>query len=431
MKKQWMRLLAISLTTTPAWMILQPLKADDRVQDGFQISESDWPWWRGPKRDGVASGSQILPTKWSKDENIVWKTPIEGRGYGSVIAVGDKIIFETSNETTGSQSVIALNRVSGDPIWTTTVHATGGMRKNSKSTSASSTPACDGKRIYVNFANSDSVFLTCLDLTGKQLWQKEISKYVEHQGYGSSPAIYQSLVIVNADNKGGGAIVALDRENGQEVWRRQRPIKPNYPSPIVLRAAGRDQLFMTGCDLVTSLDPMTGATLWEAPGATTECVTSTVTDGVRIFTSGGYPKNHISAVRADGSSKLDWETKDRVYVPSLLFREGYLYGVLDAGVAACWRADTGEEIWKSRLGGTFSASPTLVGETIYATNETGETFIFRASPKAFELIAKNQLGEEVLATPVFVGNRIYYRANLPQEGARQEFLICIGSKDSK
>jgi outer membrane protein assembly factor BamB len=305
------------------------------------------------------------------------------------------------------------------------------MRKNSKSTSASSTPACDGKRIYVNFANSDSVFLTCLDLAGKQLWQKEISKYVEHQGYGSSPAIYQSLVIVNADNKGGGAIVALDRENGQEVWRRQRPIKPNYPSPIVLRAAGRDQLFMTGCDLVTSLDPMTGETIWEAAGATTECVTSTVTDGVRIFTSGGYPKNHISAVRADGSSKLDWETKDRVYVPSLLFREGYLYGVLDAGVAACWKADTGEEVWKSRLGGTFSASPTLIGETIYATNETGETFIFRASPKAFELIAKNQLGEEVLATPVFVGNRIYYRANLPQEGKRQEFLICIGSKDFK
>src|SRR5215475_13377562 len=72
----------------------------------------------------------------------------------------------------------------------------------------------------------------------------------------------------------------------------------------------------------------------------------TVTDGERVFSSGGYPKNHLAAVLADGSGKLVWETKDRVYVPSLLARNGYLFGVLDAGVAVCWKSDTGKEMWK-------------------------------------------------------------------------------------
>ena len=403
------------------------LAQHDRVQDGFKVAETDWPWWRGPNRNGESSSKQSPPRAWSIDENVLWKAPIVGRGYGSPIVFKNMVVLQTANEDAGSQMVIALDRDSGSVLWETVVHKSGGMRKNPKSTAASNTAAWDGERILVNFANSDAVFLTCLDVEGKQLWQREICKYVEHQGYGSSPLLYQSLVIVNGDNKNGGALVALDRKSGEEVWRRPRPTKPNYPSPVVLRIAGRDQLVMTGCDLVTSLDPLTGNTLWEVEGATTECVTSTVTDGERVFTSGGYPKNHISAVRADGSNKIDWESKDRVYVPSLLCRDGYLYGILDAGVAACWKSDTGKEVWRSRLGGTFSSSPVLVGDTIYATNEAGETFLFKANAEAFELIGSNKLGDEVLATPVIVGSKIYYRASVVVNDKRQEFLYCIGS----
>jgi outer membrane protein assembly factor BamB len=397
------------------------------VNDGISVAPTDWPWWRGPSRNGVASSQQTPPETWSETENILWKTPIPGRGYGSPIVFGEYVVLETCEESTGAQSVLAVDRKTGKPLWDRTVHPKGGMRKNEKSTGASGTPAWDGERIFVNFANSGSVYVTCLDLAGSPLWQKEISKYVEHQGYGSSPAIYQSLVIVNTDNKGGGAIVALDRKSGQEVWRRERPVMPNYPSPTILSIAGNDQLLMTGCELVSSFEPLTGRTLWETKGATTECVTTTVTDGLRIFTSGGYPKNHISAVRADGSNKMDWENKDRVYVPSLLCKDGYLFGVLDAGVAACWKSDTGEEKWKGRLGGTFSSSLVLVGDKIYATNEAGMTFLFRANPDRFELLGSNQLGTEVLATPVIVGGHIYYRASLPDAGRRQEYLFCIGN----
>lgn len=402
------------------------LAAQGMVNDGFKIASTDWPWWRGPSRNGIADTNQTPPLTWSESENIQWKSPIPGRGYGSPIVFSDKVVLATSDEKSGSQSVVCLDRKSGKKLWITEVHSSGGMRKNSKSTSASITPAWDGERIIVNFANSDTLIASALDTSGKKLWQTEISKYVEHQGYGSSPTVYQSLVFINSDNKGGGAIAALDRKSGSIVWRRDRPTKPNYPTPTVLNVAGRDQLIVVGCDQTVSLDPLTGKTLWEVEGATTECVTSTVTDGLRVFTSGGYPKNHVSAVRADGSAVVEWENSERVYVPSMLLRDGFLYAVLDAGIAKCWRSENGQEMWKGRLGGTFSASPVLVGNRIFATNEAGETFILSANPESFELLGSNKLGDEVLSTPTYVDNRVFYRASLSESGNRQEYLFCIG-----
>ena len=181
-------------------------------------------------------------------------------------------------------------------------------------------------------------------------------------------------------------------------------------------------MFFTGCELVTSFDPLTGKKLWEIEGSTTECVTSTVTDGQLIFTSGGYPKNHLSAVKADGSGKVVWENASRVYVPSMLVRDGYLYSVLDAGVAMCSKCDTGKEVWKARLDGTFTASPVLVGEHLFATNEAGQTFVFKATATAFELVAENSLGGEVFATPTICGSRIDFRVAHQVAGQRREKL---------
>jgi outer membrane protein assembly factor BamB len=392
------------------------------------ITAQDWPQWRGPRHDGSAPADSRVVTEWSQDRNVLWMADVPGRGSGSPIVVGDRVYLATCDEASGSQSLLAYERATGKAVWSTMIHASGAMRKNSKSTGASATPACDGQRLYITFANANAVSMTAVSLEGKQLWQSKISNYQIHQGYGASPLLYRSLVIGIADAKGGGAIVAFDRETGKAVWKRERPSAPNYASPVVFNVAGKDQLFLTGCDLVTSLNPLTGETLWETAGATTECVTTTVTDGKHIYSSGGYPKNHIAAIRADGSGKVAWENKERVYVPSLLLKDGYLYGVLDAGVAACWKADSGEEMWKSRLGGNFSSSPVLSGNQIYATNETGETFIFKANPEKYERIGSNQLGDEAFATPVICNGQIFMRVAFSSNGQRQEKLFCLGKK---
>lgn len=391
---------------------------------------ADWPWWRGPNRNGVVDAKEAPPLEWGEAKNVVWKAPVPGRGHGSPIIVGDRVFLATADEAKGSQSVLCVDRKTGKELWHAVVHASGAKKEgNSKASLASCTPACDGKRVFVNFLNRGAIWTTALDLDGKQLWQEKITDYVLHQGFGSSPAVYGPLVIVSADTKGGtGAIKGLDRETGKEVWKQDRAKAPNYTSPIILRAAGREQLFFTGVDRVSSFEPLTGKKGWEIKGSTTECVTSTVTDGERIFTSGGYPRNHVSAVRADGSGKVEWENDTRVYVPSMIAHKGHLYAVTDAGFAVCWKSDSGKEVWRKRLGGTFSSSLVLAGERLLATNESGLTYVFKATPEEPEVEARNQLGNEVLTTPAVCGGRLYHRVAVREKGKRQEWLYCIGSE---
>jgi outer membrane protein assembly factor BamB len=409
----------------------KPVAVADVDVQPIDVATTDWPWWRGPFRNGVAADDQDLPLHWTGGQNVLWKAPVPGRGHGSPTVVGDHVYLATADEQRETQSVLCYDRHSGELLWQTDVHHGGIERKgNAKSSQASSTVACDGTRVFINFLNKGAIYTTALSRRGERLWQQKIAEYVVHQGYGSSPALYGSLVIVSADNKGGGgAVAALDRATGRIVWTHRRPKTPNYASPIVLEVAGRDQLLLLGCNLVVSYDPLSGEQLWEIEGATTECVTSTVTDGERIFTSGGYPRNHVSAVQADGSGEVVWQNNTRVYVPSMLVRGEFLYAVSDAGIAVCWVAATGKTVWKARLGGTFSASPVLVGEHIVATSESGRTAVFKASPKSFELVAQNQLGDEVFATPAVCAGRIYMRVAEHSAGRRQEMLYCLGRED--
>ncbi len=423
-------LIALSFTT-----LNFALAADPPVAEMLTSEAGDWPNWRGPRLDGSADASAQAPTAWSETENIQWRTPVPGRGHGSPTVSGSDVLLATADKDRKLQTVLCFDRATGKQRWEAIVHEGGfetekSKKANAKASFASSTIAIDADRLYVNFFNNDAVYTTALDRAGNIVWQQKITDYVIHQGYGSSPLLHGPLVIVSADNKGdsGGAIAGLDRATGEIVWKHQRPAKPNYASPIVFSLDGRDQLIMTGCDLVTSLDPMTGKLLWEIEGATTECVSTTVTDGKHVYSTGGYPKNHIAAIVADGSGTIAWEKTIRQYVPSMLIRDGYLYASLDDGVATCIDAATGEEMWKSRLGGTFSSSPVLVGDLIYATNEDGETYIFRASPEKFEKIATNKLGESVFATPAICGGKIYARVSRSKDDTRQEYLVCIGKE---
>jgi outer membrane protein assembly factor BamB len=392
-------------------------------------AKADWPWWRGPTRDGVAVAEQAPPQTWSETENILWKAKVPGRGHASPTVCGDRVFLATADETQEIQSVLCYDRRTGRELWKVDVHA-GKMdhKGHKKSSQASATVACDGERVFANFLHDGGIYTTALDLDGRQLWQSRISDFVTHQGFGSSPAIYQSLVLVSTDNKAGGVVAALDRQTGKTVWEKERPKQPNYTSPVVLNVAGRDQLLLSGCDHVSSFDPLTGKPLWEIEGSTTECVGSIVTDGMLVFASGGYPKKLTVAVRADGSGKVAWENTTQTYVPSMMVHNGYLFTVTDAGIAYCWKAATGEEMWKERLGGTFNTSPVLVGDQLFATDQEGKTTIFQASPEGFQLVGTNQLGEDVYATPVFCGGQIFMRVAEGTDAARQEWLYCIGRK---
>lgn len=387
---------------------------------------ADWPAWRGPTGDGIAAPGQEPPLRWSETENVLWKSPIPGRGHGTPTVVGDRIYLATAdNQIRNHQSVLCLDRHSGKRVWQTYVHndkADPGNHANSSA--ASSTLACDGRRLFISFLNAGAVWTTALAMDGKVLWQQKICDFVTHQGYAASPVLHGSLVLIAADHKGGGVVAALEQETGRLVWSEPRPQHHNYTTPAILQVGGRTQMVLAGAKVITSLDPTTGRKLWEVDGSTEECVVTAVTDGTRIFVSGGYPRNHTVAVRADGTTA--WENTVRVYVPSMIQKDGHLYATTDAGMAVCWKSDTGQEIWKERLGGDFYASPVMVGDRIYATNLRAKTFVYEATPRGFKLLAENQAGDEAYASPVVCGSRIYLRV-ADRGDDRQEFLYCIGN----
>jgi outer membrane protein assembly factor BamB len=367
--------------------------------------------------------------QWSESKNIAWKVAIPGRGHGSPTVVSERIYLPTADPATQSQSVLCLDRRSGRLIWQTEVHGNGAdPGKHSNSSAASSTIACDGERLYINFLNRGAVHTTALSINGKVLWQQKVCDFVTHQGFASSPVLHESLVLVSGDNRGGGTIAALDRDTGRIVWSEPRPKLPNYTTPAILQVDGRTQMVVAGCNLITSIDPLTGKKLWEINGSTEECVVTAVTDGVRVFVSGGWPRNHTVAVRADGSGTIAWQNNARVYVPSMVVKAGHLYAVMDAGFAVCWKGDTGEELWKERLGGDFFASPVMADDRIYAVNVGGKAFVFEAKPAGFKLLAQNQLGNQAYASPVICGGRIYLRVADRSEN-RQEYLYCVGNTD--
>jgi len=388
---------------------------------------TDWPMWRGLHGDGHAKAIKGLPLKWSDSKNVVWKAKLPGRGHSTPTVVGNRIYLATAEVGKQVQSVLCFEKGTGKLIWQRAIH-TGNFVKggNKHKSDASSAVVCDGTQLYVSFPNDKKIHTTALSMEGKVLWQTAVSDYVIHQGFGTSPTVYRDVVIAKADSKKiGGAVAGLNKKTGKVIWKIKRPKYPNYTTPVMITAYGKLQMVFAGAELITSIDPLTGKKHWEFPGSTQECVTTAVTDGKRIFVSGGWPKNHIAAIEADGSGKITWQNTARVYVPSMLMKDGHLYATLDAGFAVCWESATGKELWKERLGGAFFASPVLVGERIYATNLAGKTFVYSTDPKEFKLLATNQLGNEVYASPIVSGNRLYLRVAF-KDASRQEWLYCIG-----
>ncbi len=393
-----------------------------------KFETADWPWWRGPRRDGVAEGP-AAPVKWSATENVVWKADVPGRGHASPTVVGGKVFLLTADEQKETQSVVCYDRETGKQLWLTGIHQ-GGLESevHRKNTQASATAACDGERVLSAFLNGGAVWVTALDLDGKQLWQTKVGEFDSNFGYSPSPVIYKSLVIVAGDNQGGGFLAALHRKTGKVRWRKSRPAVATYATPVVARVAGGDQLLISGGDQVSSYNPDTGEPIWSCEGTTRSTVGTIAFAGDVVFASAGYPKSEIIAVRADGSKRVVWRNDRKLYVPSLLHHDGYLYAVNDNGIGYCWNANSGKEEWKARIGGDFSASPVLSGGNIYVSNERGKTFVFKATPSRYEPVSENQLGDEAFASPVICGGQIFLRVADSSSGSRREMLYCIGSR---
>lgn len=400
-------------------------------------ASGDWPFWRGPNRNGTAESGQQPPVQWSDTHNVAWKTLIPGRGHSSPTVVGNRVLLTTAEGDTQRQSVLCYDRATGELIWRRTVNEGGLPGKiHTRNTHASSTISAHGGRLFAAFHHHDAIHVAALDMQGNILWTSKAGAFLPQQykyGYAASPVLYGGTVIVVGDHDRDAFLAAFDQETGQPLWRTDRPDMLNWASPVVAKVAGRYQLLISGCERVSSYDPKTGQMLWQTAATTMATSGTIVWHDDLVFAAGGFPKAGVFCLRGDGSGELLWQNKERLYEQSMLAHGGYLYAITDSGRAFCWQAETGAEMWSERLKGPISASPVLAGGNIYISNERGTTWVFRANAEKFQLIAQNQLGAETFATPSICGNEVFLRVG-ERVGLisrkRQEWLYCIKESES-
>ncbi len=399
----------------------------------FVISASasaDWQRWRGPTANGVAAPNQKPPTSWSATKNIIWKTILPGRGNSSPTIVGRRIFLTTSDTNTQTQSVLCYDTKDGKMQWKMLLNKGGLAKKiHPKNTHATPTIAYDNNTIFVVFINTTKVQVSAMSLDGKLKWKANAGTFAPKRyqfGYAPSPHVHNGLVIIASEVENESFLAAFHTATGSMVWRTKRPLATSYSSPIVAHIAGKDQLLISGNKAITSYNPTNGKMLWSVPGIWNVTCGTVVWDKDVVFASGGYPQRGTMAVRADGSKKVLWQNRVNSYEQSMITHNGYLYTVSDSGVAFCWNAKTGVEMWKHRLGGKVSASLSLVNGNIHISNERGKTFIYKASPKQFTLVAQNQIGTGAFATPAYTNNRIYKRLTIDTPKGPRQALFCIG-----
>jgi outer membrane protein assembly factor BamB len=425
-----MALLGIGASAARAQTPAEPLP-------GFPLlsATNDWPWWRGPTRDGHAAAGANPPTTFSDTENVIWKTPVPGRGHSSPVLVGPNIYLTTADDDQQTQSVLAFDRASGKPLWQTQISSGGFPRTHRNNTHATPTVACDGERLIVVFHHHDKLQVAALDFAGKLVWDKSLGEFHPRRyeyGYGPSPVIYRDTVIITAEYDGDSHISAIDRRTGDVVWRTPRPNNMTFSSPSInVIGTGKDAvelLTITGFDKLWCFDPATGKPLWSTPGTTAATCGTTISDRGIIFASGGYPKSETIAVRATGEHEVLWRNNQQCYEQSMIAVDGYLYALTDNGIFFCFRGTDGKEMYRSRQRGPVSASPVLAGGNIYWANERGTHYVFKANPNELELVAENKLGDDSYASPAVCGDRLYLRVANRTETGRKEYLYCIGKK---
>jgi outer membrane protein assembly factor BamB len=413
----------------------------------------DWPQFRGIRANGVGEGFP-LPASWdvAKKERIAWKTPIPGLGLSSPVVWGDLVCLSTAisgakeaglkvglygdvkpvtDDTEHEWRVACLDKKTGAVKWQQSVmKAVPKIKRHTKSTHANSTLATDGQRL-VAFFGSEGLY--AFDLTGKQLWKKDLGVldagwYVDPSAQwetGSSPIIHDNVVVIQADVQKGSFLAAFDARDGRELWRIARADVPTWGTPTVHTVKGQTQLIVNGWRHMGAYDFKTGREIWKLSGGGDIPVPTPVVDGGFIYITNAHgPKAPVYAIRdtatgdislADGATTnagVAWSAaRDGGYMCTPLVYRGLVYIVKYNGVLSVYDARSGEVKFQQRLaGGTsaFTSSPIAADGKVYLASEDGRVYVLKAGP-AFEVLAENDMTESVLATPAISEGTLIYR----------------------
>jgi outer membrane protein assembly factor BamB len=405
--------LTVGLIVIASWMLMSmPAMADH------------WPGWRGPQGRGITTDH--APLTWSETEHIAWRTALPGVGRSSPI-IWDQFVFVTTGvEADLSRRIIAVDRETGKLAWNVVVHTGPAGQAHRQNTTASSTPTTDGERIYAVFIDDVGVTVVAVDFNGSPVWTARPATFYSNHGFAASPVIIRQGLVVNGQQDGEQAFLALlDKVTGREIWK-YRPARNlrSFSTPVLIEHAGHEQLIVTGSTQTLGLDPDTGKLLWFADGPSEKFVSTPSVGQGLVFSFGGSPEKNAFAVKLGGTGDVTethvaWRLKSSMpYVPSPLLVGEYLHVVNDQGVYSCLDPRTGTAHITARKFGPVYSSPIAAGDRLYIFEDSGACTVLANGPDAQEL-ARNELNTLIQTTPAVSDGLLVIRGEHELIGIRE------------
>lgn len=400
---------------------------------------ADWRQFRGPGGQGI-SDETGLPSEWSAEKHIAWRVELPGAGASCPVTQGNRVFvtcysgYGLDAKSPGTMEdlrrhLLCLDRATGKTLWAREFQPVLPEHKYAGEGSyhgyAASTPVVDGDRLYVFFGKS-GVF--CFDLDGREVWHVLVGKNTSGWGSGASPVLVGELLLVNASVE-SGALVALDKTTGKEVWRAPG-ISSAWNTPVLVTPPGQGpELVVSIQNWLVGLAPDTGKELWRADGVHRYVCPSVVAHDGIVYAIGGGSTS--LAVKAGGRGDVTkthvlWRVPKGSNVGSPVYHDGHLYWASDSGgVAFCQEAATGKVVYSERLSpaaGQVWASPVLADGKLYYVSKENGTYVVAAEPK-FRQLAHN----------VIAGDKSRSNASLAVSNGQlflrnDHALYCIGKR---
>ncbi|MFO0812930.1 MAG: PQQ-binding-like beta-propeller repeat protein [Gemmatales bacterium] len=341
------------------------------------LQATDWPQWLGPKRDGVWRESGLLEKFPEKGLNIRWRTPL-GKGYaGPAVANGHVFVMDwnrlkdkdgnnikpTKEGIPGNERLLCLDETTGKIAWEYTYEA---KYKLSYPNGPRVTPVIENDRVYGIGAMGH---FFCVDArTGKEVWSKNLTKTYSTEppvwGFSAHPLIVGDLIYTLVGGK-DSAVVAFDKKTGEEKWKALNAQEVGYAPPILMNAAGQDQLIIWLSETLNGLDPKTGKVLWThkypSDGKVDRPAVSIAmprqVDKDQLFITTVYHGPLMVKLHQDTpAASVVWQVAGNMaklpegltaLMATPVYLKGHLYGVDMKGRLMCCDANDGKVKWET------------------------------------------------------------------------------------
>ena len=388
------------------------------------LPAADWPEFRGPDAQGHSDATN-LPLTWSPTSHIAWKTAVAGVGWSSPVVVGDRIFLTSAvslsgkEEATADRSLraLALDATTGKTVWDVELFQAKTPRAHRKNSHASPTPVYEDGKLYIHFGHLGTACLNAAN--GQAAWATQAFAYSPVHGNGSSPVLFEDLLIFSADAETEPKVIALDKTTGQQRWAfaRQSEAKKKFSfcTPLIIDVNGQKQLITPGSGVVNALNPKTGEEIWRCYyDQGYSVVPRPVYAHGMIFLSSGYDKSVLYAIKVDGkgdvtTTHIAWKIeKAAPHNPSMAVIGDELYFVADNGILSCVDAKSGQVHYSERCTGPISASLLAADGKLYLQDEKGLGVVVKPG-KQFQILAQNDLAERSLASYAVIGSDLLIR----------------------